>query len=48
MFPVNRDAELPDAFGTLVRPARTLAFSAEQSQANRKAWIAEWLAVMGE
>jgi thiamine transport system substrate-binding protein len=48
MFPVNRDAELPDAFGTLVKPERTLAFSAGEAQANRKAWIAEWLAVMGE
>jgi thiamine transport system substrate-binding protein len=48
MFPVNRDAELPDAFGTLVKPERTLAFSADEAQANRKAWIAEWLAVMGE
>jgi len=48
MFPVNRGAELPDAFGTLVQPGRTLAFPAEEAQANRKAWIAEWLAVMGE
>ena len=48
MFPVNRDAELPDAFGILVKPERTLAFSADEAQANRKAWIAEWLAVMGE
>jgi thiamine transport system substrate-binding protein len=48
MFPVNRDAELPDAFGTLLKPERTLAFSAAEAQVNRKAWIAEWLAVMGE
>jgi len=48
MFPVNRDVELPDAFATLVEPARTLAFPAVEAQANRKAWIAEWLAVMGE
>jgi thiamine transport system substrate-binding protein len=48
MFPVNRDVELPDAFDTLVKPARTLAFPAAEAQANRKAWIAEWLAVMGE
>ncbi|MFQ5564862.1 MAG: thiamine ABC transporter substrate binding subunit [Paracoccaceae bacterium] len=48
MFPVNPDAELPDAFGTLVTPERTLAFSAAEAQANRKAWIGEWLAVMGE
>ncbi len=48
MFPVNRHVELPDAFGTLVKPERTLAFSAAEAQANRKAWIEEWLAVMGE
>ncbi len=48
MFPVNPEVELPDAFGTLVRPERTLAFSAEKAAANRKAWIDEWLAVMGE
>jgi thiamine transport system substrate-binding protein len=48
MFPVNSEAELPDAFGNLVQPDRTLAFSAAEAQANRKAWIGEWLAVMGE
>ena len=48
MFPVNRHAELPDAFGDLIQPERTLAFSAAEAQANRKAWIAEWLAVMSE
>ena len=48
MFPVNPHAELPDAFATLVRPERTLTFSAAEAAANRKAWIEEWLAVMGE
>jgi thiamine transport system substrate-binding protein len=48
MFPVNSHAELPDAFGNLVRPERTLAFSAAEAQTYRKEWIAEWLAVMGE
>ncbi len=48
MFPVNPDAELPDAFGDLIKPERTLAFSAAEAAANRKAWIGEWLAVMGE
>ena len=48
MFPVNRDVELPEAFATLIKPVRTLAFPAAEAQANRKAWIAEWLAVMGE
>ncbi len=48
MFPVNPQAELPDAFGQLVRPEKTLAFPAGEAQASRKAWIDEWLAVMGE
>jgi thiamine transport system substrate-binding protein len=48
MFPVNPHAGLPDAFGDLIKPERTLAFSAEEATASRKAWIAEWLAVMGE
>jgi thiamine transport system substrate-binding protein len=48
MFPVNREVALPGAFGDLVEPERTLAFSAGEAKDNRKAWIAEWLAVMGE
>ncbi len=48
MFPVNPEAELPDAFGDLVEPAKTLAFDVDAAKANRKAWIEEWLAVMGE
>ena len=48
MFPVNPKAKVPMAFLGLVRPARTLAFSAAEAKANRKAWIDEWLAVMGE
>ncbi|HUF88048.1 MAG TPA: thiamine ABC transporter substrate binding subunit [Thermohalobaculum sp.] len=48
MFPVNGQVELPDAFATLVRPERTLAFAADEAAANRKAWIQEWLEVMGE
>lgn len=48
MFPVNPRVELPAAFETLVRPERTLAFPAGEAAAQRKAWIREWLAVMGE
>ncbi len=48
MFPVNAQAELPEAFGDLVKPAKTLAFDVAAAKANRKAWIEEWLAVMGE
>jgi thiamine transport system substrate-binding protein len=48
MFPVNPDAKVPDAFNDLIEPVKTLAFPAAEAQANRKAWIAEWLSVMGE
>lgn len=48
MFPVNRQAELPDAFGNLITPEITLALTPAEAEANRKAWIDEWLAVMSE
>ena len=48
MFPVDPKVELPEAFGTLVQPAKTLVFTADEAAVNRKAWIAEWLAAMGE
>jgi thiamine transport system substrate-binding protein len=38
---------LPDSFGRIVRPEKTLLFSPDDVNANRKAWIDEWLAVMG-
>jgi thiamine transport system substrate-binding protein len=34
---------LPPAFDRIVKPSKTLLFSAEEVNANRKAWIAEWL-----
>ncbi len=47
MFPAGKtDKPLADAFGTLVKPAKTLAFTPEEVAANRKAWIDEWLAAM--
>lgn len=48
MFPVNPAAELPEAFGAVIRPERTLALAADQATAHRRAWIDEWLAAMGE
>jgi thiamine transport system substrate-binding protein len=35
---------LPDAFEKLVKPARTLLFTPEEVNSNRRAWIDEWLA----
>jgi len=48
MFPAARtDTPLNPAFDRLVKPVKTLAFSPEEVAANRKAWVDEWLAVMG-
>lgn len=47
MFPAGATSEpLPAAFDTLVKPEKTLLFSPEEVQQNRKAWVDEWLAVM--
>ncbi len=34
---------LPDAFGQLVKPAKTLLFTPGEVSKNRREWIAEWL-----
>lgn len=38
---------LPDSFNKIVKPAKTLLFSPQDVNANRKAWIDEWLAAVG-
>jgi thiamine transport system substrate-binding protein len=44
MFPAGTiSAPLPQAFGELVRPARTLIYSPLEVRENRRAWIDEWL-----
>lgn len=37
-------APLPDAFNSLVKPAKTFLFPPEEVARNRKAWVDEWLA----
>ena len=37
---------LPEAFDRLVKPEKTFLMSPEEVEANRKAWIDEWLAAM--
>jgi thiamine transport system substrate-binding protein len=39
---------LPVSFSKIVKPEKTLLYSAEEVQSNRKAWIDEWLAAMGK
>ncbi len=41
-------APLPDAFNALVKPAKTFLYSPEEVAKNRKAWIEEWQAAMGQ
>lgn len=47
MFPAGAISEpVPAAFDTLVKPTKTLLFTPQEVQQNRKAWVDEWLAVM--
>ena len=44
MFPAGpTSAPLPAAFDALVKPDKTLLYSAEEVDKNRRAWIDEWL-----
>ena len=44
MFPAGKtSAPLPPAFDQLVKPAKTLLYSPEEVDQNRRAWIDEWL-----
>lgn len=47
MFPATKTSTpLPDAFGELVKPERSLMLPPEEVAANRRQWIDEWLEVM--
>lgn len=47
MLPAGRtSAPLPAAFDALVKPDKTLLFSPQEVNANRRAWIDEWLNAM--
>lgn len=49
MLPAGKtDKPLDPAFDRLVKPAKTLLFSADEVAANRKAWVDEWLSVMSK
>ena len=44
MFPAGAtSAPLPPAFDALVKPTKTLLYSPQEVDANRRAWIDEWL-----
>lgn len=47
MMPAAATSEpLPEAFGRLIKPSRSLSIPPEEVAANRTAWINEWLAAM--
>jgi thiamine transport system substrate-binding protein len=49
MLPAGKTGKpLNPAFEKLVQPAKTLIFSPEEVEQNRKAWVDEWLAVMSK
>jgi thiamine transport system substrate-binding protein len=49
MFPAGKmDKPLNPVFDKLVKPAKTLLFSPEEVEKNRKAWVDEWLGVMSK
>jgi thiamine transport system substrate-binding protein len=49
MFPAGTTSKsLPEAFGRLVAPARTLMLDPAEVAASRQAWIAEWLDAMSK
>lgn len=49
MFPAARTSKpLNPAFDKLVKPAKSLLFSPEEVEQNRKAWVDEWLAAMSK
>ena len=49
MFPAAAtSAALPDAFNALVKPGKTFLYTPQEVASNRKAWIDEWLAAMGQ
>jgi thiamine transport system substrate-binding protein len=47
MFPAGEtNTPLPDSFSKLITPAQTLLFSPAEVNANRRAWIDEWLSAI--
>ena len=47
MYPAGK-ADLPDAFGSLITPAKSLLFPPEQVAANKSAWVGEWQSALSQ
>ena len=46
MYPVNPAAKLPEAYSRLIKPSKVLKLQDELVNAERKAWVSEWLQAM--
>jgi thiamine transport system substrate-binding protein len=47
MYPAGK-ASVPDAFGDLITPAKSLLFAPEQVAQNKSAWVAEWQGALSQ
>ena len=47
MYPAGK-ASVPEAFGDLITPARSLLFTPEQVAQNKSAWVAEWQGALSQ
>lgn len=47
MYPAGK-AELPEAFGSLITPAKSLLFTPEQVATNKSAWVGEWQSALSQ
>jgi thiamine transport system substrate-binding protein len=46
MYPVNTPADMPEAYGKLIKPTQVLQLNTAQINQNRKQWVSDWLNVM--
>ena len=46
MFPVTKTGSLPDSFGKLITPSKSLLIESDEIARKRKAWTQEWLGAM--
>ncbi|MGY8906138.1 thiamine ABC transporter substrate binding subunit [Candidatus Njordibacter sp. Uisw_056] len=46
MYPVNTPADMPEAYGKLIKPTQVLQLDTAEINQNRKQWVNDWLNVM--
>jgi thiamine transport system substrate-binding protein len=46
MYPVNTPADMPEAYGKLIKPTQVLQLDTVEINQNRKQWVSDWLNVM--